>query len=123
MRKTVTAGRTLRGNGAGRAGDHSVGLTPGAGQTALGKGGPWESPGWQCSSRGARQGRWAAFEPTVSSEETASPMPGPVPEPLLSSVPAESGPWEAWSPHTSADRFQTAAAAVLVNLSATHGYG
>lgn len=52
-----------------------------------------------------------------------SPVTGSDLESLLSSVLAESSPWEAWSPHTSGDRFQKAAAEVVVNLSATHGYG
>ena len=45
MGKTVTGGRTLRENGAGTAGDHSVGLSRGAGQGTRGKGGQWESLG------------------------------------------------------------------------------
>lgn len=56
--------------GLGEPGDHSVGLTPRAGQRTIGKRGQWKSLGWQCSSRGAQQGRWGVFEPTVSSEET-----------------------------------------------------
>lgn len=70
MFKTVTGERPLREKGVGRAWDHSVGLTPRAGQRTIGKRGQWKSLGWQCSSRGAQQGRWGVFEPTVSSEET-----------------------------------------------------
>ena len=120
MRKTVTGGRTLRENGAGRPQCRSEPRSR-TGNTREGR--TVAEPRGQCGRGVLSKAGGGPLSPRRHRRRPASPVTGPVLESLLSSALAESSPWEAWSPHKSADRFQKAAAEVVVHLSATPGYG